>query len=120
MEVYEHLGGEPGCSDSRINAQLIDPELANADEIHDTKNEAQEEYLAVMLLYKSDPKRYASLMADIENQYTRGQDGYPSTLSAAQDMLINYRSTSSTARLHGQDSGMAFAHAMDGDVNQDI
>ena len=40
VEVYEHLGGEPGCSDSRINAHLIDPELADADELHDTKNEA--------------------------------------------------------------------------------
>ena len=25
VEVYEHLGGEPGCSDNRINASLIDP-----------------------------------------------------------------------------------------------
>ena len=73
-----------------------------------------------MLLYKSNPKCYANLVADIENQYTQGQDGYPSTLSAAYDMLINYRSTSSTAHLHGQDSGMAFAHAMDDDVNPDI
>ena len=108
VEVYEHLGGEPGCSDSRINACLIDPELADADKIRNAKNEVWEEYLAIMLLYKSDPKHYASLVADIENQYTWGQDGYPSTLSAAYDMLINYRSTFSTACLHGQDSGMAF------------
>ena len=82
-EVYEHLGGEPGCSEARVNARLIDPEMADADEIHDAKTEAREEYLAVMLLFKSDPKRYANLVADLENQHTRGQDGYPSILSAA-------------------------------------
>ena len=118
VEVYEHLGGEPGCSDTRINARLIDPELANADEVREAKSEAREEYLAVMLLYKSDPKHYANLVADIENQHTRGQDVYPSTLSAAYDMLINYRNTSSTARLLGQDTGMAFAQAVDDDDNQ--
>ena len=56
VEVYKHLGGEPGCSEVRVNSWLIDPEMADADEIHDTKMEAREEYLAVMLLFKSDPK----------------------------------------------------------------
>ena len=120
VEVYEHLGGEPGCSEVRVNAQLIDPEMADADEIRDAKIEAREEYLAVTLLFKSDPKRYANLVADIENQYTRGQDGYPSTLSAAYDMLINYRIPASSTRLHGQDSGMAFAQASNDSAHQDI
>ena len=120
VEVYEHLGGEPGCSEVRVNARLIDPEMADADEIRDAKIEAREEYLAVTLLFKSDPKRHANLVADIENQYTRGQDGYPSTLSAAYNMLINYRNPASSTRLHGQDSGMAFAQASNASAHQDI
>ena len=120
VEVYEHLGGEPGCSEARVNARLIDPEMADADEIRGAKTEAREEYLAVMLLFKSDPKRYANLVADLENQHTRGQDGYPSTLSAAYDMLINYRNPSSSTHLHGQDSGMAFAQATDGNADHDV
>ena len=31
---------------------------------------------AVLLLTKSDPQQYGSLVVDIENQHTRGQDGY--------------------------------------------
>ena len=120
VEVYEHLGGEPGCSEVRVNARLVDPEMADEDEIREAKIEAREEYLAVTLLFKSDPRRYANLVADIENQYTRGQDGYPSTLSAAYDMLINYRNPASSTRLHGQDSGMAFAQASSDGVHQDL
>ena len=70
VEVYEHLGGEPGCSEARVNARLINPKMADADKIRDAKTEAREEYLAVMLLFKSDPKRYANLVADLENQHT--------------------------------------------------
>ena len=113
-------GGEPGCSEARVNVRLIDPKMANSDEIRDAKTEAREEYLAVMLLFKSDPKRYANLVADLENQHTRGQDGYPTTLSAAYDMLINYRNPSSSTHLHGQDSGMAFAQATDENADHNV
>ena len=119
VEVYEHLGGEPGCSEVRVNSWLIDPEMADADEIRDTKMGAREEYLAIMLLFKSDPKRYANLVADIENQHTWGQDGYPITLSTAYNMLTNYHNPSSSIRLHGQDSGMAFVQASNDHAYQD-
>ena len=119
VEVYEHLGGEPSCSEVRVYSHLIDPEMADADEIRDAKMEAREEYLAVMLLFKSDPKRYANLVVDIKNQHTRGQDGYPITLSAAYDMLTNYRNPSSSTRLHGQDSGLAFVQASNDHAHHD-
>ena len=40
VEVYEHLGGKPGCSEVRVNSRLIDPEMADTDEIRDAKMEA--------------------------------------------------------------------------------
>ena len=58
-------------------------------------------------------------MADIENQHTWGQDGYPVTLSAAYDMLTNYRNPSSSTRLHGQDSGLAFVQASNDHAHHD-
>ena len=91
VEVYEHLSGEPGISKARIDSLLIDPELADNDDRQDAKTKAREEYLAVLLLTKSDPKRYGSLVTNVENVYTRGQNGYPTTVSGAYDMLINYK-----------------------------
>ena len=69
VEVYEHLSGEPGTSKARIDSLLIDLELADDDERQEAKTKVREEYLAVLLLTKSDPKRYGSLVTDIENAY---------------------------------------------------
>ena len=69
VEVYEHLGGEPGTSKARIESLLIDPEFADDDDRLEAKSKAREEYLAVLLLTKSDPKRYGSLITDVENAF---------------------------------------------------
>jgi hypothetical protein len=66
-----------------------------------------------VLLLKSDPKRYSTLMADLINSYTRGQDIYPTNPTSAYDMLVNYHSPTSHARAHVQDHGLAFAQDLD-------
>ena len=108
VEVYEHLGGEPGTSKARVDTLLMDPELADDDERMEAKTKAREEYLAVLLLTKSDPKRYGTLVTDVENAYTRGQNGYPTTVSGAYDMLVNYKNPNHALRMQNQDTGIAF------------
>ena len=109
VEVYEHLGGEPGTSKARVDSLLIDPDLADDDERQKAKIKARDEYIAVLLLTKSDPKRYGLLVTDMENAYTRGQDGYPTTVSGAYDMLVNYRNPNQALRMQNQDTRIAFA-----------
>ena len=111
--MYEHLGGEPGTSQSR----LVDFLKNAADPTNPTDAEkataimaAREEYLAISFLMKSDKKRYGSLLVDVENEYTRGIDSYPKTLSKAYDMLVNYRSAQphrGTTSI--QEGGVAYA-----------
>ena len=67
VEVYEHLRGEPGTSKARVDTLLIDPDLADDNERQEAKTKARDEYLTVLLLTKSDPKRYGSLVTDVEN-----------------------------------------------------
>ena len=84
--------------------------------MQEAKLKAREEYLAVLLLTKSDPKRYGTLITDVENAYTRGQNGYPTTVSGAYDMLVNYRNPNQALRMQNQDMGIAFAQdSQDGD-----
>ena len=109
VEVYEHLGGEPGTSKARVDSLLIDPDLVDVDKRQEARIKAREEYLAVLLLTKSDPKRYATLVTDVENAYTRGQNGYPTTVSGAYDMLVNYKNPNQALRMQNQDTGIAFA-----------
>ena len=43
------------------------------------RNAAREAFLAVDFVSKSDMKRFGSLLAELENSYNRGVDGYPIT-----------------------------------------
>ena len=52
---------------------------------------ARDEYLAVLLIVKSDPRRYGTLVKDMQDDHTRGLNGYPVMLSEAYDILVNYQ-----------------------------
>ena len=52
---------------------------------------ARNRSLAVSFLKRADKVRYGALWTDLENQYTRGTDQYPKDLTAAYNMLLNYR-----------------------------
>ena len=117
VEVDEHLGGEPGMSSARIDARVMD--LEDLEEREAAKIDACEEYIAVLLLTKSDPKRYVSLVANIENQLTRGQDVYPTTVSGAYDLLVNYRNPNQAMQMQTQDTGVAFAQSESYDAEND-
>ena len=46
---------------------------------------------AIFFLTKSDKGRYGQLVIDLENQYTRGTDQYPSTITETYNMLVTYK-----------------------------
>jgi hypothetical protein len=46
-----------------------------------------------MFLVNSNKKQYGALIQDIENEYTRGLDTYPTSLSAAYDYIVNYHTS---------------------------
>jgi hypothetical protein len=71
------------------------------------KERAKDQYLVVMFLVNSDKKRYGALVQDIENEYTRGLDTYPTSLSAAYDYIINYHA-SRNANTDINEGGVAF------------
>ena len=85
---------------SRMREQLNNDETimdvnnpTEAEEMH-AQNAAREAFLAVDFLAKSNMKRFGSLLAELENSYTRGVDGYPIALTSSFDMIVNYRDPS--------------------------
>ena len=112
VERYEYHGGEPGMQQARINAQLEDimADINNPTdvEVAEAKATAREEYLAVLFIRKSDPKRYGQLVLELENNHTRGADQYPTTMERAYDMLVNYKSMRNNNRFDRQDFGVAY------------
>jgi hypothetical protein len=67
----------------------------------------KDQFLAVMFLVNSDRARNGSLVRDVENEYTRGSDTYPTTLSAAYDYLVNYRGDGRSSAHDPDKSGLS-------------
>jgi hypothetical protein len=110
----ERLGSNIGNHTSRVDAILqAIPEIAagGREATEAERTQAQEtvkdQYLAVMFLINSDKKRYGALVQDIENEYTRGSDTYPTSLSAAYDYIVNYRTNKNT-NTEIDEGGVAF------------
>ena len=97
VTTVQQLGGELGMEASRVREQLnndktvMDANNPTKEEEMRARNTAREAFLAVDILAKSDMKRFSSLLAELENSYTCGVDGYPVTLASSFDMVVNYR-----------------------------
>jgi hypothetical protein len=82
------LSSNIGNHTSRVNTILqAIPEIAaggwEATEAETTQAQetVKDQYLAVMFLVNSDKKCYGALVQDIKNEYTRGSDTYPTSLT---------------------------------------
>ena len=107
VEIVEYFGEEIGCNPTRIAHFLGDNANPTDDDRREAKRQAREEYIACLLITKSDPRRYEDLVRDLENQH-----GYPSTISHAYDMLVNFKPSTRGSRsrdYHGY-TDMAFIH----------
>jgi hypothetical protein len=93
VDVIEHSGGSignhPGIKGAI--AEKKDINEPNAEQAEEIKKEAQEEYLAAAFLLNSDRARYASLLQNLENDHLQGQDNYPKTITAAYNVLTNWK-----------------------------
>ena len=116
ITTVQQLGGELGMEASRVREQLnndktvMDANNPTEEEEMRAQNTAREAFLAVDFVAKSDMKNFGTLLAEIENSYTRGVDGYPITLASSFDMVVNYRDPSKYQALSCDvnEDGMSF------------
>jgi hypothetical protein len=109
------IGAHPDRMETILEAIAADPDLPTDAERDQACNRAKDQFLAVMFLVNSDRARYGSLVWDIKNEYTRGSDTYPGTLSAAYDYLVNYRSDNRSPHVSNK-SGLSY-YTKDNDVS---
>ena len=113
VEVYIHLGGEPGTSSAKVKARLkvtgVDENTTDMDEVAKAVKYCQEEYLAIMFLRHSDPIRFGGLIKEIANSHARGSDQYPKTLATAVDLLITYQNPYARRSPFNPNYGLSFA-----------
>jgi hypothetical protein len=76
------------------------------DDVNGTRTVAQRTALArnatiaMSFLRGADSRRYATLWSDLANQQTRGNDQYPTDLTLAYGMLVNYHSPTPNRQQH--------------------
>jgi hypothetical protein len=115
LDIFIHAGDDPGCTSARYSDFKLDTEDPDNNDAHYklAVQRCRDDWVGMVLLLKSDPERYSTLMADLINSYTRGQDVYPNNPTSAYDMLVNYHSPTSHVHAHVQDHGLAFAQDLD-------
>jgi Zinc knuckle len=70
-----------------------------------------------MFLSGADRTRYGKLIVELENDFQKGHDNYPKTLTAAYQMLSMYRQWESKRYNGPINDGVAFANIDSGDDN---
>ncbi|KAI2493285.1 Reverse transcriptase (RNA-dependent DNA polymerase) [Fragilaria crotonensis] len=93
--TIDHHGGTIAVNYKLIPAVNEDGTAVTND---DRRSRAYEKTLAIALITGSDPSRYGTLVAHLSNQYAMGRDEYPSNVTAAYNLLVNYRTPENTTR----------------------
>jgi hypothetical protein len=93
VEVLEHLGASVGDTSKRAIDGLAaaDPSFPDATDPDRQRTAAQDRQVAVVFLRGADPARYGGILPSLENNYQRGTFQFPRDLTAAYNMLVNYK-----------------------------
>jgi hypothetical protein len=57
---------------------------------------ARERTIATALIRNADASRYGTLITDLANKYAMGRDEYPTDITSAKSLLVNYRTPTKT------------------------
>jgi hypothetical protein len=85
IDVYEHYGGIIGtypALTAMVSARIVDTA--------ERKKSSRDQHVSIMFLNRSDQRHYGTLWADLANQFARGNNQYPTDLTEAYSLLVNY------------------------------
>ena len=88
-DAIEYHGGSVSESYELIDADPGDGGALNT--IEERKQMARDRTLAAAVIRGADPTRYGTLITELANQFAMGKNDYPSDITAAYSMLVNYR-----------------------------
>ena len=132
VAVCKNNSGVPGVTPARLREKLLASGIGKetetdlkiiqqADEnvYKEICEELEQEYLATLFMVRSDPKRFADMVREIENLYVRDNnlDQYPKTLSQANHNLSTY-TPAPRSRFQSQNLGGISYYMEQGDNSQ--
>lgn len=110
FQQINHSDGELGMETGIVTQWMSDwdMDIDDQDLYNSAKDAVREEYLAMQLLLKSDPRHYGALLALVQSNYITRQDKYPKTFARAYNMLVNYVPPAHSGSFDAQDFGLSF------------
>ena len=92
LSVLEHLGIQLGAEPTLIEGATKELSLGqvatlSTAQVETCKTTAMEQFQAILFLHQSDAKKFGSLLQELENQQSRGEDQYPKTIADAYSMI---------------------------------
>jgi hypothetical protein len=111
VSVITECGGEFGHNPKGILTSLKEKGggLASStpEELDEAKATAKERYLAVVMLSACEKSRYNCLSEELENDYTKGSNHYPKTITEA---YKNYWQSKPSGRIYNDSEGVVFTN----------
>ena len=121
LDVLKHCGGtigdDPGLGKFIIEGKGMDPLSATDAEMANAQAIGQESYIAMAFIMGSDRVRFGKLLENMENDFIQGRATFPTTLTTAYNLLINWKQDPrNMMRVVGQvNDGVSFANVNDDD-----
>jgi hypothetical protein len=96
VQVLEHYGAEFGADGPNQESVMAEvkiefPNLSDTGLRMRAVLAAKRKSIAIAFLKNADRTKYGGLWADLENQFTRGSDQYPTEIIAAYNLLMNFK-----------------------------
>jgi hypothetical protein len=114
VDVIQHsrgaIGNHPGIVDMIMSRQGLTAALTSDAERAEAAKEAQDKYLAVAFLLHADRTRYSSMLQDYENDFLQGQDNYSKTITAAYNVLTNWKQDAHKVLNENPNDGVSFSN----------
>jgi len=111
VNTADRLGAAFGEHPERIHERLAEIaaniDAPTDDERRQATTYVKQKYLARLFLKNCDGKRYSAMHRDIENDFIRGNDTYPDTLTTAYEYIVNYVQAQRQSR-HPDEGGMSY------------
>jgi hypothetical protein len=118
LDVLKSAGGEishhPGMVAAELEKAGVTVGLATDQEKSDASTKAREKYEATVFLLNSDQTKYGRLIQELANDFNKGRDEYPTTLTGAYELMLHDDRHQDTQHQPPGNSGLAFTNIHDG------
>jgi TolA-binding protein len=124
VAVLEQYGGTIGRDQGAVEDEIDAAGytiLANAEETKQVSDVARSKFLAMAYLLAVDKHRYGKLLDELENDFAKGTDNYPDSVTRAYNLVVNHKGQQRVvSRLFNDSEAVSFANVDGKKVPPDI